>query len=630
MTGERILVVEDESITAQDIVMSLQDLEYTVAATVASGEEAIQKAKEEKADLVLMDISLDGKMDGIEAAQQIHSQLNIPVVFLTAYVSSDLIERAKLTEPYGYLVKPFNDRELYGTIEMALYKHETDEKYRSLVENISDVLISTDLEGNITYTSKSFERDTGYSRDEIKGKNLSELLTPESYQVAMERVQKCYEGEGALPPWEVEAKTKDGTLLFFEVSVSFIRQGSRLKEIQFVARNITERKRAEKEKEQLQAQVAQSQKMEAVGTLAAGVAHDFRNLMMVISGYSELLLRRLRDNESLCAYVQEIRKAEERATLLVDQLLAFSRKQILKPEVLNLNNLIANTEKMLRRLVPEDVDFFAVLEPNLKSVKVDAGQIEQVIVNLAVNARDAMPDGGTLSIKTENVVLTEKQCVEIPESRSGEFVCLSVSDTGIGMNEETMSHIFEPFFTTKGPGTGSGLGLCTVYGIVKQHKGWINAYSKPGEGTTFKVYLPSLSAVPEGETSEGVSERDLKGNGERILVVEDEEAVRKLAVATLRDNGYVVVEATSAKEAQDIFDKEKGDFDLLFSDVVLPDRNGVQLAHQLLARKQELLIVLSSGYTDDKSQAGIIRERGFRFLQKPYSLTDLLWVIKEM
>jgi len=383
------------------------------------------------------------------------------------------------------------------------------------------------------------------------------------------------------------------------------------------------------ERSTIEAQLRHTQKMEAIGRLAGGVAHDFNNLLTPITGYSQLLLSRLEDHNPLRKDIEEIKKAAERAASLTRQLLAFSRKQVLQPEVLDLNAVVADMEKLLRRLIGEDIELVTALEPGLESVKADPGQIEQVIMNLAVNARDAMPEGGRLIIKTENVTLDEEHCKVIPEARPGKFVCLSVTDTGVGMDKETLQHIFEPFFTTKEGGKGTGLGLSVVYGIVKQHEGWIDVSSVPGRGATFKVYLPVFYGEREAEQQEAISWRELQGSGKRILLVEDEAGVRKFATGVLGENGYEVFEAASAKEAMDIFEREKGRFHLVFSDVVLPDKNGLQLVDQLLSRKPGLRILLSSGYTEEKSQWSVIRERGFRFLQKPYALPDLLQAVKE-
>ncbi|MDY7041237.1 MAG: ATP-binding protein, partial [Chloroflexota bacterium] len=378
-------------------------------------------------------------------------------------------------------------------------------------------------------------------------------------------------------------------------------------------------------------QLRQSQKMEAIGRLAGGVAHDFNNLLTAVTGYSWLLLKGLDDDDPMRKDIEEIKKAARRGSSLTRQLLAFSRRQVLQPTVLDLNSVVSDMEKMLRRIIGEDIDLSTMLDLELGRTKADPGQIEQVIMNLAVNARDAMPQGGKIIIKTENVTLNESHVQVIPEARPGRFVCLSVVDTGIGMDKETTRRIFEPFFSTKENGTG--LGLAVVYGIVRQHGGWINVTSEPEQGSTFEVYLPVFSVESAGESAEKASALqllgELKGNGERILLVEDDASIRKFTGRVLDENGYVVLEAADAEEALGIFEREGGQVHLVFSDVVLPGQSGVQLAEKLLSSHPDLQVLLSSGYTDQKSQWTFIQEKGFRFLQKPYTFPRLLRTIRE-
>jgi signal transduction histidine kinase/CheY-like chemotaxis protein len=396
------------------------------------------------------------------------------------------------------------------------------------------------------------------------------------------------------------------------------------------ARTRDEQQEWEQEKEKLQAQLLQAQKMEAVGTLAGGVAHDFNNLLTAIQGYTEIALLDVEKAEPLSNNLEQIHCAAERATSLTRQLLLFSRRQPMEFAAIKVNRTIEGLSKMLKRLIGEDIVIKTDMEPDLWTIQADAGNIEQVFMNLALNARDAMPEGGILSIKTQNVTIDQEYCKVIPEARPGKFVCLSVADTGIGMDSAVLQRIFEPFFTTKEFGKGTGLGLSVVYGIVKQHEGWINVYSEPRQGSVFKVYLPSCSIELKDEAEEKISLEKIKGQGERILLVEDENAVREFTAKVLGDNGYKVFAASHAKEAVAIFQREQGKFHMIFSDIVLPDRNGLQLVDQLLKRNPKLLILLSSGYSDDKSQWPAIHEKGFRFLQKPYSIPDLLQAVKEV
>jgi len=395
--------------------------------------------------------------------------------------------------------------------------------------------------------------------------------------------------------------------------------------------DITERKKAALEKEDIQAKLRQAQKLDAVGRLAGGVAHDFNNLLTTIIGYTEILLSGLKRNDPLYTYAETIKRISKLAANLTRQLLAFSRGQILKPRVIDFSTMIKDMGKIFQRTIGEDIEFLTSFEPGLDRVKADLGQIEQVILNLVINARDSMPDGGKLSIKVKNVII-DKKCLNVtPNALIGKFVCIMVEDTGIGMSKDIANQIFEPFFSTKGPGKGIGLGLSTVYGIVKQHGGWINVYSEPGHGSIFKVYFPSLTMVQENEEEEEneISLQEFRGNGQRILIVEDDKEVLEFNTNMLHANGYIPFPAKNAEEALEIFERERGEFALVLSDVVLPGKDGVQLVDDLLLEKPDLPVLLTSGYIDQKSQWQVIEKKGYPFLQKPYSLVELLRTIKE-
>ncbi len=383
------------------------------------------------------------------------------------------------------------------------------------------------------------------------------------------------------------------------------------------------------ERKSLEEQFRHSQKMEAFGQLAGGVAHDFNNLLTIISGYSEMMLQRLPAHDPGRDLVQEIYRAGERAASLTRQLLAFSRKQVLAPKVLDLNAVIADTEKMLRRLIGEDVALVMVLAPDLEPVKVDPGQIEQVIMNLAVNARDAMSEGGKLTIETRNVDLDETYATAYPDVKPGRYVMLAVSDTGSGMTPDVQARIFEPFFTTKGPGKGTGLGLATVFGIVKQSGAHINVYSEPGHGAVFKIYLP----IVKEKISSGRSLHDLRvaalGN-ETILLVEDDDAVRSLGRFCLQTLGYRVLEASNGQEAILIHEQHQGPIHLLITDVVMPEMGGRQLAEQLATRTAGMKVLYVSGYTDDAVFRHGVLEAEVAFLQKPFTIAALANKVREV
>jgi two-component system, cell cycle sensor histidine kinase and response regulator CckA len=390
-----------------------------------------------------------------------------------------------------------------------------------------------------------------------------------------------------------------------------------------VQREVTERR-------QLEEQLRQSQKMDAVGQLAGGVAHDFNNILVVITGYSELLLERhLEANHPWRREIEQIQKAGERAAALTRQLLAFSRKQIFQLEVHNLNEIVTDIETMLRRLIGEDIGLTTVLDPALATVKADRGQIEQVLLNLVVNARDAMPQGGKLTIETANAELDQAYALRHLDVKPGAYVMLAVSDTGIGMSAETQVRIFEPFFTTKEPGKGTGLGLATVYGIVKQSGGTLWVYSEPGHGTTFKIYLPQLrESIPLAEPDKG---RPAAPQGaETILLVEDEAMVRELICTVLTKQGYTVLEASDGSAALRLNERHPDAIHLLLTDVVMPHMSGRELAEFLGPLRPQMKILYMSGYTDDAIIRHGVLEPGVDLLQKPFTPVNLARKVREM
>jgi signal transduction histidine kinase len=391
-----------------------------------------------------------------------------------------------------------------------------------------------------------------------------------------------------------------------------------------------ERKRAEEEKGFLQQQLHQSQKMEAIGKLAGGIAHDFNNLLTIINTNAQLALTELRDWDPLKGKLESIQKAGERAANLTRQLLAFSRRQVVEMKVIDLNVLLQELEKMLIRIIGEDVELRTVLDKGLGRVKADPGQIEQVILNLVVNARDAMPFGGKLTIETANMELDEEYTLTHFDMNPGRYVMLSVSDTGMGMTPEVRERIFEPFFTTKEKGKGTGLGLSTAYGVVKHSGGNIWVYSEPGQGTTFKIYLPQVDGPLEKEIRKKVVNGGLPGGRETILVVEDEEEVRKLAVAILRKQGYRILEASHGGDAFLICEQGKEPVHLLLTDVVMPGLNGPELARRLMSFYPQMKVLFMSGYTDNAIfQQGVL-DYGMFFLQKPFSVEGLVGKVREV
>jgi two-component system cell cycle sensor histidine kinase/response regulator CckA len=749
MGNTRILVVEDEVIVLRDLQQTLAQLGYDVPAVATSGAAAIAQAAAVRPDLVLMDIRLRGEMDGITAAQQIRTQFAIPVVYVTAHADALTLQRVQPTTPYGYVLKPFNERELYVAVETALYRHTVEGKLKRMeqwlattLKSIGDAVIATDHAGMITFMNPIAEALTGWTQADALGRPLTEVfvarveptqipienpvvrvlqegividLEPNTYLVARDgrtiaisdsaapirddhgtitgvvlvfrdvtehkRTEQALRGSegryrllaehsrdliglldhrsqvlyaspshesvlgmspddlldqsiftlihpddraqvqtalnnlghvGTSATIELRLHTTSGSWIVVEAILASIMDAvTGEPQLLFSARDITERKR-------LETQLLQAQKLESIGQLAGGVAHDFNNLLTVITGHADLALGMAAPNDPTRSDLEELRKAADRAAGLTRQLLAFARKQILEPRVLTLNDLVLEMDKLLRRLIGEDIELITLPAPDLGRVRVDPGQIEQVLINLVVNARDAMPEGGKLTIETQNVVLDDAYAQLRVGVIVGSYVMLAVSDTGIGMDQATQQHIFDPFFTTKAIGRGTGLGLATCYGIVKQHTGNIWVYSEVGQGTTFKIYLPRVGEAAELAVQPDGSQEMPRGT-EVVLLVEDEPAVRNLVARVLRTQGYTLLEAGTGGEALQVIQTHPAVIDLLVTDVVMPEMSGKALADHMARRYPRIRVLFISGYTDRAIVHHGRLEPDVIFLQKPFT-----------
>ena len=513
---------------------------------------------------------------------------------------------------------------------------ESDQRYRLLAENMVDVVGLFDMRMRPVYVSPSVIRLRGYTAQEAIAQTAEERFTPASMKVALDalREELAVEASGQGDPGrsrtiELELLCKDGSTVWTETTTSFVRdeRGTAVG-IVSVARNIDERKRAEATLREREAQLLQAQKMEAVGRLAGGIAHDFNNILTVIGGRAQLLLDALEASAPGRHAVELIQQAAERAGKLTRQLLAFSRKQMLQPSVLDLTAVVTGLMPMLRQLIGEHIQL-TVVPGATGSVRADATQVEQVIANLAINAQDAMPDGGRLTIETADVDLGAAFTLAHPGAQPGRHVMLSVTDTGHGIDPDTRAKVFEPFFTTKEAGRGTGLGLSTVYGIIKQHDGYVAVESELGHGSTFSVYFPRVEAPPDA-TEPLTASVPAPHRSERILLVEDEPAVRAVAQESLAAKGYAVLEAQDVDDALRIAREDTQPIDLLVTDVVMPVMNGRQLAERIQALHPEAQVLYMSGYIDDAIVHHGVLEGGTAFLQKPFTPADLARRVREM
>jgi two-component system cell cycle sensor histidine kinase/response regulator CckA len=499
---------------------------------------------------------------------------------------------------------------------------EREELFQLISENAADMIAVVDANGERLYNSPSYARVLGYTDEDLRRTSPMEQVHPDDLPMVLDAAKEA-KGSGIGRRIEYRMRRKDGEWVVLESTASPIRNAAgNVEKLVIVNRDISERRH-------LELQLRQSQKMDAIGRLSGGVAHDFNNLLGVIIGYSEVLQDQIKEGDRLRVCVDQILQAGKRAASLTRQLLAFSRQQVLEPKVLLLNGVVGDMEKMLRRLIGEDVQLTTKLDPKLGKVRADQGQIEQVVMNLAVNARDAMPEGGQLSIETCNTEMDEAFVKRYPYPvQTGPYILLTVSDTGTGMDDATKQRIFEPFFTTKEKGKGTGLGLSMVYGVVKQSNGYIDVFSAVGNGTTFKIYLPQIGQEPEERATKTALSKALRGS-ETILLVEDEKNLCVLTRNLLEQYGYSVLEAESGAQALAISRQNTGAIHLLLTDIVMPGISGRALAQTLSKERRGIRVVYMSGYTGQTVGGQTVLSPGSHFLQKPFTREDLARKIRE-
>ncbi len=626
----KILLLDDNAHFRMTLAEIFKFKDYDPVA-VASGKKALEKFQKDMPSVAVIDIKLSD-MSGLDVMDRLKEHApNTECIILTGNASQESAIEAVNRGAFSYLQKPYDVEQLLVTVRRAFEKYESDQIRRkneealgeantrlsNILESISDGFMILDDNFKLTYFNRAAERllermshevlnrDLFEAFPEVKGSVFEEKFslalrekTPISFEVYFDRAPYENWYDVRVYPYS------DGIAVYFQIT--------------------TERKG-------LEAKLRQSQRLEAVGRLAGGIAHDFNNLLTIILGYSDLALQETKLSKELSDNLQEIRKSACRATALTQQLLAFSRKQILQPKMLNLNDLLTEIERLLKRLIGEDIVLSVKPDPQLGKIKADPSQLEQVIFNLAINARDAMPRGGSLTIETKNEYLDKDYSKLNPVVNAGNYIMLAVSDTGCGMNQQTKEHIFEPFFTTKDHDKGTGLGLSTVYGIVKQSGGYVWVYSEPGQGTTFKIYLPQC--VVNATTSERTAEEHRSSccGSETILVVEDEDALRNITCKILKNLGYTVYQASSGEEAQKIVNGNgKRNVELVITDVVMPELSGSELVKRLTRHNPELRVLYISGYTDDAIIRHGVSADEVSFLQKPFTARSLGQKVREV
>lgn len=623
----RVLVVEDEGLIARDLGSRLKKAGYEVAGVVDSGEAALEHVSASAPDLVLMDIRLRGKMDGIEAARLVQERVDVPVIYLTAHTDRDTLERAKVTGPFGYLTKPIGQATLPVSIELALYRHKTERESRqqkawlaTVLSNIADAVVVTDASGAIRFMNPKAETLTGWTFTEVQDHALPEvlrLINAASGKPVGGLLDDIESIEIPRPfPSGVQLVTRFGATLAVEGDIAVSRTSAGLEGSVLTFRDVTRRQAEEQE-------LRQQQKMQAIGRISAGVAHDFNNLLTVILGHTEQIRSDESSSGSVRESAQQIEEAAITASAVTRQLLTFSRKQSVRPQVLDLNAVIRTNEPLCRRLAGPQVQWSTRLDPGLMPLYADPGQLAQVLLNLVTNARDAMPEGGQLDVETSNLFVEAPRANGLLAQR---YVVLTVRDNGAGMDASVAERLFEPFFTTKEAGQGTGLGLAIVYSIVTELGGSIEVQSRPGEGSTFTVYLPNSAAANGARPSSAQSIEGSIGM-KTILVVEDNPAVRAVICNCFVEESHYLLQASNAEEAMVLSQEHPGLIDLLITDMLMPGTDGYTLANELLRRRPELQVLFISGYAGELLRK--LDESKSHFLPKPFRREELLQAVRE-
>ncbi len=638
MTAQlRVLVVEDRDTDAELMLRELERAGLACTPQRVAAEAAFRRALADfSPDIVLADYNVPG-FGGTAALEILRETRSlVPLVIVTGSLDEETAAECIKAGAADYVLKTnlvrltpavrgalalARSRAHQAEAEAALRRNE--QRFRALVEHSWEAIALFAGDGTILYGSPATTRLLGYEIPELVGRNAFEFVHPDDQPAALARLTDAMGQPRGHVQVAARVRHKNGSWRYMEGIFTNLLDDPNVEAVVNNYRDVTEQR-------SLEQQVIQAQKMEAVGRLAGGVAHDFNNILTAITGYTDLLLADLPPDDPLREDVNEIHRAAQRAAALTQQLLAFSRRQVMQPSVLALNALVADIEKLLKRLLGEDITLETALDPAAGHVRADPSQLQQVLMNLAVNARDAMPRGGRITIETGDVQLDEAYAAEHRGVSPGRYALLAVSDTGTGMTEDVRSHLFEPFFTTKEMGKGTGLGLATVYGIVKQSGGHIWVYSEVGQGTSMKIYLPRVDAPIEPVERPARPARRRAGGSETILLVEDETAVRGVARQLLERQGYTVLEASNGHAALALCEERQAGIDLLLTDVVMPGMSGRELADRLAPRYPRLRVLFMSGYTDDAIVRHGMLQPGLHYVQKPFRTEALLDKIREV
>lgn len=633
MAQKRLLIVEDERIIAEDIKRTLIQYNYNVIDIISYGERVLERYKELNPDLILMDIMLAGNINGIETASKIKENYNVPIIYLTAYANEPILNSAKITEPFGYLIKPFEEHELHATIEMAFYRYsmernlrDSEKKYRHLFNSIADpIFILTENGENFLDCNDVALNKYGYTRFELLSTPTFKLHIKDEWKEVFFYLK---DKDAKVSPVFTHVK-QDGEKIIVELHKNKITYKDE-KVLLVIARDITKRIHIENEKQLVQEQLFQSQKMEVVGKLAGGIAHDFNNLLTAINGYSNLALKKVDEKSEAYNDIKVIKDCGERAARLTKQLLGFSRKQIAEKTNIDLNLTISELEKMLKRLIGEEIVLETSFQNSSCLIYADKSQLEQVLVNLVVNARDAIEDHGKITISTKKEKLTKDFCKKHNLDEKLDYVKISVVDEGEGMSKEIQAKIFEPFFTTKEVNKGTGLGLSTVFGIVKQNEGTIIVKSEVGKGSEFAIYLPQIHVEISEEKDSSSKTEELPTGNETILLVDDEDSIRGFLSEILYEQGYKIIEASNGMDGLKKFNEINGDIGLLITDITMPSMSGPELTEKLREIKSDIKALFISGNVDNEFYKTNKSNHNVSFLHKPFTYESIILKVREV